>query len=207
MRDKTMKRIGIFGGTFNPIHKAHIGIAKEFAEQAALDLCIFVPAFISPFKSDNEHPINPARRIEMIETAIKNHPDIDTDKFELDTFEIDKRGISYTCQTIEHIKSGHNDSDLFLLIGSDNANDFTKWRNWEEILNNATLCVARRPDSAIDENVIKILESKGKVQILEAPPYDLSSSEIRERLAKGMDCTDLLEPAVLEYIKRNTLYQ
>ncbi len=212
-----MKRIGIFGGTFNPIHNAHISVANEFTQQTALDLCILVPAFISPFKSGEElstaHENNAKHRIKMVEIAINTNqkintnPNLITNKFELDNFEIDKQGISYTYQTVEHIKSKYKDCELFLLIGADNVNDFMKWKNWKEILSNATLCIAKRPDSVIDNDIIASLKHNGNVQILDTPLYDLSSSDIRKKLAKNIDCKDLLDPAVLEYIKNNKLYQ
>jgi nicotinate-nucleotide adenylyltransferase len=107
------KRIGIVGGTFNPIHTAHLIIAEIFTEQAQLDKTFFVPANLSPFKIDNDqlNLTTQQQRCEMVELAVKGNP-----KFGVDSFELDKNGISYSYDTLQHFRAAYPGSDFFILL-------------------------------------------------------------------------------------------
>ena len=198
-------KIGIFGGTFDPVHMAHITIAECFLNQMNLDKCIFVPAFISPFKTDSRPVSSPLHRLKMLELALA-----DNKLFEIDDYEISKSDISYTYNTIEYLKDKNPSSDLFLLIGADQAKDFTKWYNWEAILNEVQLCIALRPGyNELNEDfmIIEQLSICGKKPLqLNLPELNVSSSAIRENITLSNDINDLVPFKVLEYIKLNNLY-
>ncbi|MDP2363174.1 MAG: adenylyltransferase/cytidyltransferase family protein, partial [Ignavibacteria bacterium] len=118
MNYKRNSRVGIVGGTFNPIHNAHLSIAGHFLDDMRLDIVYFVPANISPFKTDNytSQDISSEHRIKMLELALKDYK-----KFSFDTFETDKGDVSYTIDTVKYFREKFPYSRLFLLIGDDQA--------------------------------------------------------------------------------------
>ncbi len=195
-----MQKLGIFGGTFNPVHNTHLRMASHFVSQLKLDACIFVPAYISPFKSEIAEEIIPAgHRVKMLEIALW-----DNKYFQLDTFEIDKKGISYTIDTLHYLKNKHSDSELYLLIGSDQLKDFKEWKNWEEILNIVNLCVVKRPDTNIDN--LSILNEREKIIFIEMPESEISSSRIREMIFNDESISGLVQKQVEDYIRKHKLY-
>jgi len=147
-----LEKIGIYGGTFDPIHLGHLIIAQCFVEQFSLDKCYFVPAKISPFKIEQNLTFSDAERIKMIELSIKENPN-----FAIDTYEIENTDISYTINTIRYFRSKYPLSELFLLIGYDQAINFDKWKNSELIKNLANIVVARR-DLNIHDFVVHLPE-------------------------------------------------
>ncbi|TAL71093.1 MAG: nicotinate (nicotinamide) nucleotide adenylyltransferase [Bacteroidetes bacterium] len=198
------KRIGIFGGTFNPIDKAHISIVHSFIDEIKIDLCYIIPANISPFKTkdkdisvaSNEHRIN------MLNLTFGNQSNCI-----IDSFEIDKGGISFSFETIQYIKFKHPDSDRFLLIGSDQAESFRKWKNWEWILRNVKLCIAMREGFSTKNEILENLKFEDKIPIiLNSPLIKLSATEIRQKLKNNEPIKDFVSPDVDEYIRRNKLY-
>lgn len=202
-----MQKIGIIGGTFNPVHNAHLAIAEHFIEQMKLDKCYFVPAALSPFKTEDESAnlISSEHRIEMLKLAIKTHP-----KLDIDTFEIEEGGVSWTINTVKHFKEKFPDVELFLLIGGDHALVFTQWGKWQEILELVGLCIARRPGiftKEKEEEINEILTINNKVPIwLDTLLMDISSSEIRERVRRKEIIHDKLPEEVENYIRINRLY-
>ena len=136
-----MKNIGIFGGTFNPPHKSHLRIAKCFIEQMRLDLCYFVPTFVSPFKNNPNQSENIDKKhiLNMLKLLIKQTPSV-----EISNYEIEKEGISYTIDTVRHFKELYPEPNLFLLIGLDNLVKFNKWKNYKDILELSNLVIAPR---------------------------------------------------------------
>ncbi len=203
-----MQRTGIFGGSFNPIHKAHITLAREFINQARLDICLFIPAYITPFKesTDELKDISPEHRVNMVNLVAEKER-----FFEIENYEIKKRGISYTIDTILYLKDKYPESELFLFIGGDHAKNFNRWRKWDEILDNVTLCIAHRPGtlSDIEKNNIEMkLVRNGKEPIwLNTPLINISSSAIREKISKGKDVSSTLDKDVVDYIMANGLYR
>jgi nicotinate-nucleotide adenylyltransferase len=136
-----MRRIGIVGGSFNPIHIAHLIIADRFVEQMQLDTCLFVPAYQSPFKTGQGIPdATPQQRLTMVERAIAQNR-----MFTVSDVELRRGGVSYTVDTVRHVRAEHPDAEILLLIGSDQAIEFVRWREWEELLRLAQLCIVRRP--------------------------------------------------------------
>jgi nicotinate-nucleotide adenylyltransferase len=202
-----MPKIGIIGGTFNPVHNAHLGIAEHFIEQMQLDKCYFVPAALSPFKTEDESAnlISSEHRIEMLKLAIKANP-----KLDVDTFEIEQGGVSWTINTVKYFREQFPDAELFLLIGGDHALVFTQWGKWQEILELVTLCIARRPgiiSKEREKEINKTLTINNKVPIwLDTPLIDISASEIRERVRRNEPINTFVSKAVQEYIFYHNLY-
>ncbi len=146
--------IGIFGGSFDPIHEAHLHIAQCFAEQCNLDKCLFIPANISPFKLNNTDAMFTAeQRMAMIEEAVagNNH-------FEICDYELKNTEISYTIDTLNFVKNKYMNLNLFLLIGTDQAIEFNKWKDYRGILEMAQLVIAKRVGSCTN-NEKKIINS------------------------------------------------
>lgn len=196
-------KIGVFGGTFNPIHTAHMYLAKRFFDALALDRLILIPTFIPPHKpagdlADAEH------RLEMCRLAARG-----LDSFEVSDFEVRGKGKSYTFLTLEHLRGECPGADFFLLMGADMFLTVQDWKNPLDIFQNATLCAAARERDEHDalEEHARGLEAMGaRCIVIDIAPMPLSSTEIREALARGGDVSASLDAGVLDYIKRNRLY-
>ncbi len=190
-------KIAMFGGSFNPIHDAHVQMALQAVKELSLDKLLFVPTYISPFKQ-NVNPDFTAKnedRIEMIKKAIQ---DSKCTKFECETCEIEREGISYTIDTVKYLNKKYN-TKIFMLIGDDLASDFTKWRNHEEIAELCNIVIAQRGHE-IKKNFPYIYTPLHNVIV------DLSSTKVREALDNGISFESLVSPQVSEYIKTKNLY-
>ena len=201
---KSIGRVGIFGGTFNPVDNAHITIAKQFISELNIDKCYIIPANISPFKTNNNDTIeiSSAHRIEMLKLAFN-----DNQKFIIDTYEIEKGGVSYSIDTIQYIKSKHPNSDIFILIGSDHAVSFKEWKEWEWILKNTQLCIAMRKGFSSPDEISEFLKIDKKTpKILRSPLIQLSATEIRQKLLKSETIHEFIPHDVEDYINSNKLY-
>ncbi|MBI5324056.1 MAG: nicotinate (nicotinamide) nucleotide adenylyltransferase [Ignavibacteriae bacterium] len=197
-------RVGIFGGTFNPVDNAHIEIAKQFVNELKIDICHIIPANISPFKikDDDAFQVTNNNRIDMLKLAFTNEP-----KFLINTFEIDKGGISYSFETIKHIISKNKNSKIFVLIGSDQALNFKEWMQWEWILINTQICIAMREKYSSKEEIINSLElDDRKPVILNNPIIKISATEIRKKLQMNERINELVPISVENYIIKNKLY-
>ncbi|GMV52480.1 MAG: nicotinate (nicotinamide) nucleotide adenylyltransferase [Chlorobi bacterium] len=198
-------RIGIVGGTFNPIHVAHLVTAECFTSQMKLDICYFVPAYQSPFK-DAVSVVSPEHRSEMVNIAISDNP-----KFVLLEYEIQRAGVSYTIDTITELQRMHSDADLFLLTGTDHAVMFTQWKDWTEICLRSQLCIVRRPlaESTVNEQMLTAqLTVQNRAPIwISAPLMSVSSTEIRTMIAQHQSIRYLVPDRVREFIAAHRLYQ
>ena len=171
-------RIGIFGGSFDPVHNGHLALAGACQDQAALDQVWFTPAAQQPLKpggpvADAEH------RARMIELAIGDH-----NAFRLSRIELDRGGVSYTIDTLREIQKARPGDKLFLLLGADAMADLPNWYQPQEILQLATPLVVPRGEPT----------SVGAEQTIEMPPIEISSSDIRRRVAVA-EAIDALVPA------------
>lgn len=191
------EKIGILGGSFNPIHLAHIALAEYFIKETNAQKVIFVPCNISPFKT-SDSIADSYDRLEMAKIAIHNISNI-----ELSDYEIERKGISYTYQTINHFNHIYPDKNICLLIGGDQAENFHKWKNWKQILDNSDIYVALRKGYKIPTYDF---EKYKKAVYLEMPYMDISASEIRTKLAKDESNIMFLNPRVEKYIKENKIY-
>lgn len=204
-----MDKIGIIGGTFNPIHFAHLAIAEQFYDQLNLDKCYFVPTFLSPFKIDQgpEVKVEANHRLTMVKLALGQNP-----HFAIDPFEVDNEGVSYSYLTVEHFKKKYPDKELFFLIGQDQANHFHKWKNWKNICEMSQLTIAKRIDekqfpTKTRQDISRRLTVNDKEPIwINNTNMEISSSEIRYRFKNHFSTNYLLPDAVYDYIKANKLY-
>ncbi|VEU59432.1 nicotinate-nucleotide adenylyltransferase [Mesomycoplasma neurolyticum] len=180
-------KIGIFGGSFNPVHNAHINIANFAIETLELDKFYFVPTFKSPFKK-NEKSIDIKHRIKMLELS-------KPEKSEISLFEVKRKGVSYTIDTIKYFQKKYPNSKLYLFIGSDNLPKLNKWKNIKEISEIAKIIVFKR-----SKNINKINLKKYNCKLLNNKIYEISSTQVK----KGD--FSFLNPKVNEYIAENYLY-
>jgi nicotinate-nucleotide adenylyltransferase len=193
-----MQKIGIYGGSFNPIHLAHLIIADFFVKQLNINQCLFVPTFISPFKTREANPLfNNEIRRKLVELSIKGHS-----KFKLDSFELDKNEISFTIDTVTYFHQKYSGADLYLLIGTDQANQFHQWKNWQDIAKLVKLVIAKRklrdekitfPFQEIDKNIKPIY--------LQNPIIEISSTEIRNNILNNISVEYLLHCNAFEYLR------
>jgi nicotinate-nucleotide adenylyltransferase len=193
-------KIGILGGTFDPIHFGHLILSEWIRESLDLEKVIFIPAFIPPHKT--EKIITPSSdRKSMILMAIKNNP-----CFQMSEYELEKKGISYSIDTIAYYRDryGLGKSDLYFLIGSDSLHDFHTWHQPEKILSRCEVVVYHRPGYDVDA-----VESKWRnnVHIYNNPRIEISSTVIRERVALGLSIKYMLPSNVEKYIRDHSLYQ
>lgn len=188
-----MKPIGLFGGTFDPIHIGHLITAQSVFELRRLQKIIFMPAYVSPLKIDYLSATS-EDRAKMVELAIKDYP-----YFELSRYEIEKHKISYTIDTLKNLKKRYDKIEL--IIGYDNYLVFNKWRKVEEILELAKVIVLNRRTDKIEKD-----EQDERFIFLDNPIIQIASTEIRERVRKNMPIDFLVHPKVKEYIEKKNLY-
>ena len=197
-------RIGIYGGSFNPVHLGHKHLADTMCEKLKLDKCIIMPAFVSPFKTDKKSSVTAQDRFRMCELAFSE------EKYEVSALEIAKGETSYTVNTVTALKAQYPDDELFLIIGSDMLLSFNRWYRWQDILKLCTLCAVSRCDEdplqALEDFAESHLRSEGNVCILPFAPLVVSSTLLREKLKNGEDTSAFLHTDVKEYIKEHKLY-
>ncbi len=191
------QRIGVFGGTFDPIHNAHMRIAKAARQQAQLDKVLFVVAAQPPHKSGKALGASSEDRYAMVEAALAEEPGLEASRVELD-----REGPSYTAETLEILQQQYPDATLFLIIGLDSLADLPQWRAPDTILGRAHLLVAPRPGSfEIPERI------EGAYTMLNIEPVDMSSTEVRNRAAQAKPYEELLPPPVRKYVKKHGTYE
>ncbi|MGQ9819628.1 MAG: nicotinate (nicotinamide) nucleotide adenylyltransferase [Candidatus Kapaibacteriales bacterium] len=199
------RKIGLFGGSFNPIHIGHLIIASIFFDEFSLQKCYFIPNYLSPFKADKfKLDIDKQHRLNMLHSAI-----LDDNRFAIETFEIDKNEISYSYLTISYFKEKFPNDELYLLVGDDQAIEFIKWKNWQFILENAYLVVGRRTSNInYKKDILSKIDANfhSRIKFLNNPLIEISSSSIRNMFALHKDCKYLLPKEVYKYILENGLY-
>jgi nicotinate-nucleotide adenylyltransferase len=190
-------RIGVYGGTFDPPHNGHLLLAADARDALSLDRLIFIPAGAQPFKVENPPVASGQDRLEMVRLAVA-----DDAHYMVDDTEINRKGLSYTVDTLEHLAGRHKGSDLFLLMGEDALAGFAKWRDPERIRALATLAVMTRSDSGGSEPSI------GKdTMSVSTRRIDVSSTEIRERLHAGKSIKGFVPEGVERFIDARGLYR
>lgn len=198
-------KIGIFGGSFNPIHNAHVFMANKISLDFELDKCLIIPTKVSPFKVSDNNSIPDNYRIEMIKLAISDHS-----RLELCDFEIKSNEISFTYLTINHLKNIYEGAKFYLFIGTDQALMFDKWKNWEYILDKVVILIARRPDLKSEfeiEEIDKFFASKCEYHFVDAPIININSSIVRENIKNNLSISDMVDPNVEEFILKHNLYK
>ena len=200
-----MKRYGIIGGTFDPIHYVHLYIAYEAKEQLNLDEVIFMPAEKQPLK-DNKIITDSKLRYDMVKVAIESY-----NEFSVSNYEIEKGGLSFTYETLEYFKNkSAEDMELFFITGADCLVTLGKWREVEKIFSLATLVVFPRNGMSNMEMIQKkqAIEEKynGKIIILDLKELEISSTDIRERVNQNKRIDFFVPPKVVDMIYKNGLY-
>ena len=196
-------KIGIYGGTFSPVHNGHVAIAKAFVSQTGIDRLYIIPNFSPPHKSDVAGA-DTGDRVYMLREAMKDIP-----KAEISDMEIKRGGKSYTVDTLRELSK---EGELFLLCGSDMFLSIETWREPSEIFRLAHIVVGRREnDFETGEQIRRYkadLETRCNASVIEIffPPVVVSSEEIREKIKKGLPIDGLLPEGVAEYIKKKHLY-
>lgn len=197
------KRVGIMGGTFNPIHLGHMLIAENAYETFNLDEILFIPCAKSHMK---ECALDAKTRISMIGEGIQ-----DNSHFALSTIEVDRDGYSYTCETIAELKKNNPNTEYCVIVGADSLMNMERWKNPDQIINEVTILVAVRPGVNKEDLLAKIEELKAKydkadIQLLPIHEVDISSSMIREKVREGKSIRYMVHYKVIEYINRNHIY-
>ena len=192
--------IGIFGGTFSPIHSAHLIIAETAREQYELDRVIFMTSGDPPHKTAG---VDAPSRFQMTRLAIEGN-----DRFIDDDYEIKSGGKSYTVHTLEYMKKQYPNDKLFFIIGEDSLGDLGKWYEPEKIISMASLIVFPRvSQESLNEKITAAKEKfGGEILPVRAPVIGLSSTYIRERISRGETVRYMIPDKVGEYIKEHNLY-
>jgi nicotinate-nucleotide adenylyltransferase len=199
-------RVGVFGGTFDPVHLGHLIIAEQCREQAQLDEVWFVPAARPPHKQDRT-PTDFARRVEMLSYAIAGQP-----AFRIDELENERPGPSYTADTLEELHRRHPDAELSLLIGSDSLQDMHHWYDPGRIVAHARLLIVARPGWPLWpaerlREAMRLPEGAAlRLEIIPMPLIEISSRDLRRRVAAGKSIRYLVPRAVECYIETHRLY-
>lgn len=198
------KKVGIYGGTFDPVHRGHISLADSACRECGLDRLIFMPDYISPFKQDKEVSSG-EDRYKMLESILHYNP-----AFSISAYELTKGGPSYTIETLEHWDSILDD-EIYFVLGFDSAVEIDTWKRGEDILRKFPLITAVRPGVDVSDGLAKIDALRKKnganISILSMDPVDASSTTIRERVKKGMSIKELVMPETEEYIFEHNLYR
>jgi nicotinate-nucleotide adenylyltransferase len=189
-----MKKIGVLGGSFDPIHFGHLLMAQSAAEALKLDRVFFVPAFRSPFKLLHHLP-DSSKRLTMVKAAIKGNP-----VFAAYDGELRRAGVSYTIDTLIELRVKYPKAKFYLLMGADNLRSFHRWKDPKGILKVASLAIMNRP--GFDKNYPK----RWPYVKINMPAVDISSSDIRNRLKSKKSIWYLTPKAIIRYISQHQLY-
>lgn len=216
------QKLGILGGTFNPVHFGHLAAAEEVLDRLKLEKVIFIPSFLPPHKVDEDIP-SAVQRQEMVRLAIKGNT-----HFTVSDMEIRRGGRSYTIDTIEALRQSHPGTELYFLTGLDSFLDIRTWKEWDRLMTLCSFVVLSRdgyrfrdvaqlgfPD--IPERELSALDAREKDQVVitagnsrvyfeRVPFYDISSTDIRARVREGRSIKYHLPDAVEHYIIENKLY-
>lgn len=206
VKSDNILKIGILGGSFDPVHCGHIGLAEDALVQAQLDKVVFVPAAHQPFKLDRD-VTSGHHRFEMLKLAIKEH-----EHLEISQYELESRGISYTYLTMRAMQKQYGEEvRLYFITGTDSFLKIEKWMNSEELLKNYSFIIGTRPGYKkveLDRCVKRIFEKYNtEIVNIDNTQLDISSTEIRERLENGTAATGLVPVEVERYIKEHGLYR
>lgn len=197
-----MAKIGLFGGSFNPIHKGHINLAQSISKKLLLDRVIFIPSGQAPHKSSSEYA-DASDRLEMCRLATEDYP-----SFEVSDYEINRDGKSYSIYTVRHFKTLYPDDELFLMVGSDMLLYFDKWYEYKEILKNVTLTAVSREgtDFAQLEQYAENLTKYGRIIVINDDVFPVSSTYLRKKIKNNEDTSCYLDEKVVKYIILKKLY-
>jgi nicotinate-nucleotide adenylyltransferase len=186
-------RLGLFGGSFNPIHHGHLIAATRAAEAVKLDRVLFIPTAVSPLKHGRELA-PPAARWAMLRLALRGNA-----AFEACDLEIRRGGVSYTVDTLRELKR-RTKARLYLILGADAARLLPRWRSIDEVRRLASFVIVSRPGDRVPAKM-------PKDHVVKAPLLEISASDIRDRARKGLSVRYLLPDSVERYVRRKGLYR
>lgn len=200
-----MAKIGIFGGTFDPVHVGHLVAADRACCDLDMQKVIFVPAGLPPHKAGQ--PVTPGEhRLAMVRLAVQDNP-----RFEVSDLELKRQGCSYTVDTISYFRRLLPDDELYFILGMDSLLQLNTWHDVDNMLKMCCLVAVARPGYALEtgDPEIKLLWEKVRERtlILRIPGLDIAASELRQRVREGRTVRYLLPAAVLDYIEEHGLYR
>ena len=206
-----IKRLGIFGGAFDPVHKGHTQSLKFISGLKIFDEIQVIPNYASPHNKDIQ--TDEKHRLKMLEVALKELEDIN-----LNDIELKNKTKSYTYETLKYLKNIYPERHLSLIIGLDSLHSFTTWKNWENILSLCSLLVLERKlnnrlginkelESKISADYDDFFSGHGKILILKNDLINISSTEVRMKIKNNENLTDLVDDQVLKYISNKSLYK
>ncbi len=200
------RKVGIMGGTFDPIHIGHLILGENAYEQFGLDSVLFMPSGNPPHKTDREGRASNEERVEMVRRAIA-----DNDHFQLSLAEMHDQGYTYTRQTLEKLTAQEPDTDFYFIMGADSLLSFDQWKDPDQICKLCTIVVAVRdhlPQEELDQAILENIERyHADIRKLSTLNIDVSSRMIREWIANGKSCRYYTPDAVIEYIAEEGIYQ
>ncbi|KAF1085607.1 Nicotinate-nucleotide adenylyltransferase [Sporotomaculum syntrophicum] len=198
------KRIGLMGGTFDPVHYGHLVAAEEARYQFAMEKVIFIPASKPPHKSRNDIS-TPEQRLEMTKIAVSSNP-----YFTTSDIEIKRAGLSYTIDTVQAMKQANPDWEIYFITGADAILDILTWKNVEGLLEECFFVAATRPGFKLESVECKLgrlsKEALARIKTIEVPSLAISSTNIRQRVREGRPIKYLLPDEVEKFIYQNNLY-
>ncbi len=198
-------KIGIMGGTFNPIHFGHLFLAENAYEQAGLDKVLFMPSKNPPHKPFPEG-VNQQQRVEMISLAIANNP-----HFELSTIELSRDGLTYTADTLQLLSTQNPDNEYFFIVGTDSLFYMQHWKDPQIVFDHCTVLVAGRDNADMDsiQKHMELLQQsfQAKIIYVEMPTIQISSADIRTRIKQEKTVHYYLPEPIIDYVEQNRLYK
>ena len=226
MPENTTQQIGILGGSFDPVHNGHLGLARAARSTFHLDRVLFVPAGIPPHKQNQ--PLTPSHhRLEMLRLALSGEPG-----FEISKVEIERGGVSYSVDTLDALQQKRPGAELSLIMGADTFQDIDTWKQFDRLLETCHVLVASRPGVPLEDvfadiealfpklpyvyqlsqpgdrkRVYTCEETRRRIALFAIPPEPVSSTEIRDALQRGKPVKKMLPPDVEGYIMTHRLYQ
>jgi nicotinate-nucleotide adenylyltransferase len=198
-----MKKVGIFGGTFDPVHQGHMIIAEQVAQALGLSLVVFVPGGVPPHKTASSVKATAEDRFDMVETAVGGN-----DKFLVDRVEIDAGRPMYSVETVSLVKERYEGDEWFFVSGADEVSNLLSWKEPDKLLEKAAMVAATRPGYDISnlEHLEEALDNFDRIIPVECTRVDISATGIRRMLAKGESVRYLVPEGVYEIIHDRRLY-
>nr|WP_268960951.1 nicotinate-nucleotide adenylyltransferase [Rhodococcus spongiicola] len=198
------RRLGVMGGTFDPIHHGHLVAASEVADRFALDEVIFVPTG-QPWQKGERHVSSPEDRYLMTVIATASNP-----RFSVSRVDIDRHKVTYTVDTLRDLRAQHPDADLYFITGADALESILSWQDWEELFGLAKFVGVSRPGYKLHtEHLVSHLEQlpADAVHLIEIPALAISSTDCRRRAAENRPVWYLVPDGVVQYISKRNLYR